>query len=108
MAHLSAAKYARFLIKGVKLLFGDWDFLIPVLDEDVILVLIDCHKKVLRFSISRNGGLLVLPQNGYRKPTAVLTEFSVSDCSKPAQKAATVFICPPDTVEPSVIGRCSA
>lgn len=48
----------------------------------------------------------MLPQNGYRKPTAVLTEFSVSDCSKPAQKAATVFTCPPDTVEPSVIGRC--
>nr|DAZ46977.1 MAG TPA: hypothetical protein [Caudoviricetes sp.] len=50
----------------------------------------------------------MLPQNGYRKPTAVLTEFSVSECSKPAQKAATVFTCPPDTVEPSVIGRCSA
>nr|DAM26028.1 MAG TPA: hypothetical protein [Caudoviricetes sp.]DAQ41870.1 MAG TPA: hypothetical protein [Caudoviricetes sp.] len=45
----------------------------------------------------------MLPKNEHRKPTAVLTEFSVSDCSKPAQKAATVFSCPSDTVEPSVI-----
>nr|DAH07790.1 MAG TPA: hypothetical protein [Caudoviricetes sp.] len=45
----------------------------------------------------------MLPQNGYKKPTAVLTEFSVSECSKPAQKAATVFTCLHRSVEPSVI-----
>ena len=57
------------------------------------LIVIGFHEKVLRFSISRNGGLWVLPKNGCKKPTAVLTEFSVSVCSKPAQKAATLFTC---------------
>nr|DAO65828.1 MAG TPA: hypothetical protein [Caudoviricetes sp.] len=32
-------------------------------------------------SISRNGGLWALPQNGCKNLTAVQTELSVSDCS---------------------------
>ena len=84
---------------------GDFD---PLAEGAVVdlrggLIVIDLHKRVLRFSISRNGGLWVLPKNEYRKPTAVLTEFSVSDCSKPAQKAATVLNYLHLPVEPSGI-----
>ena len=77
----------------VELLLCSGDALIVGTQIDVVLVVISFHKKVLRFSISRNGGLWVLPKNGCKKPTAVLTEFSVSVCSKPAQKAATLFTC---------------
>jgi len=41
---------------------------------------------------------------GRNERTAVLTELSASDCSKPAQKAAVLFSFPLHAVELSMIG----
>jgi hypothetical protein len=84
--------------KAFPVLFFLWGNFDPLAERAIVnlrggLIVNAFHKKVLRFSISRNGGLLVLPQNGCEKPTAVQTETSVSVCSKPAQKAATLFTC---------------
>lgn len=41
----------------VELLLGDRDTLTGRADVDVGLIVIACHKKFLRFSIARNGGI---------------------------------------------------
>ena len=75
----------------------------PAFGADVgtaMSLLVIKNPPIFDFSKRRTHGAA---ENGYRKPIAVRLDFSVSDCSKPAQKAAVVFNCPPDTVEPSVI-----
>ena len=57
------------MVVGIKFLLADGDALFRGADVDGVLVFVVCHKKVLRFSISRNGGLRVRLQKGCRKLT---------------------------------------
>lgn len=52
------------MVVGIKFFLADGDALFRGADVDGVLVFVVCHKKVLRFSISRNGGLRVRLQKG--------------------------------------------
>ena len=57
------------MVVGIKFFLADGDALFRGADVDGVLVFVVCHKKVLRFSISRNGELRVRLQKGCRKLT---------------------------------------
>ena len=64
MALLFLTEEVDVVVVSVKLLACTGDAFLGGTKVDVILLVIGLHKKFLRFSISRNGGLWVLPKMG--------------------------------------------
>ena len=92
----------------IELLLGAGDAFLSGTKTDVVLVIvIGCHKKFLRFRFAlETEELWVLSKNGRDEKTAVLDEFLRFGLQQPAQKAAVIFSCTKPLVEPSVISRC--